>query len=323
MLRSVLKKVLEIIITLLLSTVVIFLLVHLAPGDPVEMLYGRAVEVAMSDKQEYDADIEEIRNSLGLNDSLTVQYFRWLKRLARFNMGESIRTGRPVAVEIVEKLPATVLLAVTALLFQIALGLLFGVFSAIKAGNKQDNIIRFVCVFFASVPGFVIGLVLLSIFAVSLNVYIIGGGVSLKQIWLPALALALGLAPQSIRIVRASMLTEFGQTYVLAARARGLSKHLIVKNALKNSAIPIITILSFSFAALLGGSVVIETVFAWPGIGKYAMDSIFDHDYPVIQGYAFVMVLIVICVNLLVDILYMFIDPRLRKKGGAQVSEKA
>lgn len=322
MLRSILKKILEIVITVLLSTIVIFLLVHLAPGDPVEMLYGRAIEVA-SDKQEYEEDMEEIRNSLGLNDSLTVQYFRWLKRLAQLNMGESIRTGRPVTVEIMEKLPATVLLAVTALLIQIALGLAFGVLSAIKAGKAQDNVIRFVCVFFTSVPSFVIGLVLLSVFAVSLNAYIIGGGVSLKQIWLPALALALGLAPQSIRVVRASMLTEFGQTYVLAARARGLSRHFIVKNALRNSAIPIITIISFSLAALLGGSVVIETVFAWPGIGKYAMDSIFAHDYPVIQGYAFVMVFMVICVNLLVDILYMVIDPRLRKTGKGQVNEKA
>jgi peptide/nickel transport system permease protein len=321
-LRSILKKALEIVITLLLSTVVIFMLVHLAPGDPIETLYGRAIEVAVSDKQEYDAGIEEIRDSLGLNDNLTVQYFRWLGRLAQFNMGESIRTGRPVAVEIVEKLPATVLLAITALLMQIVLGLLFGALSAVRAGKIQDNIIRFVCVFFASVPGFVAGLVLLSIFAVSLNVYIIGGG-GLNQIWLPALALALGLAPQSIRIVRASMLTEFGQTYILAARTRGLSKKLIIKSALKNSAIPIITIVSLSFAALLGGSVVIENIFAWPGIGKYALDSILAHDYPVIQGYAFIMVFLVICMNLLVDVLYKVIDPRLRHNKREQVNEQA
>lgn len=320
--RSILKKALEIVITLLLSTVVIFMLVHLAPGDPIETLYGRAIEVAVSDKQEYDAGIEEIRDSLGLNDNLTVQYFRWLGRLAQFNMGESIRTGRPVAVEIVEKLPATVLLAITALLMQIVLGLLFGALSAVRAGKIQDNIIRFVCVFFASVPGFVAGLVLLSIFAVSLNVYIIGGG-GLNQIWLPALALALGLAPQSIRIVRASMLTEFGQTYILAARTRGLSKKLIIKSALKNSAIPIITIVSLSFAALLGGSVVIENIFAWPGIGKYALDSILAHDYPVIQGYAFIMVFLVICMNLLVDVLYKVIDPRLRHNKREQVNEQA
>lgn len=321
MLKSILKKIFEIAITLLLSTVVIFMLVHLAPGDPVETLYGRETEVAVGDKQEYDAGIEEIRNNLGLNDNLAVQYFRWLGRLAQFNMGDSIRTGRPVAAEIMEKLPATGLLAVSALFIQIALGLLFGILSAVRSGKIQDNIVRFVCVFFASVPGFVIGLVLLSIFSVSLKAYIIGGG-ALKQVWLPAFALALGLAPQSIRFVRASMLSEFGQTYIMATRARGLGKKQIVKNALKNSAIPIITILSLSFAALLGGSVVIENIFAWPGIGKYALDSILAHDYPVIQGYAFIMVLMVICVNLLVDVLYKVIDPRLRPNGRGRVNEK-
>ena len=323
MLRSISIKAFEIIVTLLLSTIVIFVLVHLAPGDPVETLYGRVIEVAVGDKQEYDEDIEEIRNSLGLNDSLTVQYFRWLKRLAQFNMGQSIRTGRPVTAEIMEKLPATALLAVTALLIQIALGLVFGILSAIKAGKAQDNIIRFICVLFASVPGFVIGLVLLMIFAVSLNAYVIGGGVGVKQIWLPALTLALGLAPQSIRVVRASLLTEFGQTYILASRARGLSRQLILKSALKNSAIPIITLLSLSLAALLGGSVVIENVFAWPGIGKYALDSILAHDYPVIQGYAFIMVFMVIALNLLVEIIYLLIDPRLRRKKGGSANENA
>lgn len=323
MLRSISIKAFEIIVTLLLSTIVIFVLVHLAPGDPVETLYGRVIEVAVGDKQEYDEDIEEIRNSLGLNDSLTVQYFRWLKRLAQFNMGQSIRTGRPVTAEIMEKLPATALLAVTALLIQIALGLVFGILSAIKAGKAQDNIIRFICVLFASVPGFVIGLVLLMIFAVSLNAYVIGGGVGVKQIWLPALTLALGLAPQSVRVVRASLLTEFGQTYILALRARGLSRQLILKSALKNSAIPIITLLSLSLAALLGGSVVIENVFAWPGIGKYALDSILAHDYPVIQGYAFIMVFMVIALNLLVEIIYLLIDPRLRRKKGGTANENA
>lgn len=322
MLKKVLKRMLEILMTLLFSTVVIFLLVHLAPGDPVLALYGREAELAAGSSQEFEARMNEKRSELGLDDSLPVQYARWLKRLAGFNLGESIRTGKPVADEIRARLPATIVLAAASLLIQIVLSLVFGIISALNAKKAADSIVRFICVFFASVPGFVIGLGLLSLCAVKLGIYKLGGGVSFRQIWPPAFTIALGLAPQTIRVTRASMLTEFGQTYVLAERARGLGRLLVVKNAMKNSALPFVTALSFSFASLLGGSAVIESIFAWPGIGKYTLDSILVHDYPVIQGYALIMVILIICLNLIVDFLYTVFDPRLRNNRRTAADEK-
>lgn len=321
MYRTIFHKFVGAVVTLLCATFIIFLLTHLAPGDPVQLLLGRPSEVAMHNSNAYEEKVLEMRQQLGLDQNIIIQYGAWIKRLVSFNLGHSIHTGRPVSTEIASKLPATLLLSIPALFIQFVLGLFLGTYSALKAGTMKDSFIRLFCVALASTPAFGIGLLLLSLFAVTFSVYEISSMASIERLWLPSILLGLIGAPQLIRIVRASMLSEFGQTYVLSALSRGLARKLVVKHALRNALLPVITMIALSFTTLISGAVVIESIFSWPGIGKYALDSILLKDYPVIQGYAFVMVSLVILINLLVDVIYTLVDPRIRINGKVGMKE--
>ncbi|MDR2343855.1 MAG: ABC transporter permease [Spirochaetaceae bacterium] len=312
--KTVIKKLAGAAVTLFLATLLLFIIVRLAPGDPVELvLWEHPGEYAIQNSEAYRERIAEIRAQYGLDRSIAVQYAQWLKRLVRFDLGNSIHTGRPIATEIAERLPATVLLSITAIIIQLVFGTLLGIQSALKSGKTLDNVIRFFCVLFASIPAFVIGLALLYAFGVSLHVFEIGSDASIQRLWLPAIVLALSGLPQLIRMVRANLLSELGQTYVSAALCRGLSKGRVVKHALRNALLPTVTVIALSFTAMISGAVVVETIFSWPGIGSYALNSIVFHDYPVIQGYALIMVSAVITVNLAVDLLYTVIDPRVAR----------
>jgi peptide/nickel transport system permease protein len=288
-------------------------MVRLAPGDPIMLLMGQPGDLGISDARLMQRRIEDMRAEHGLDQGIMVQFSRWLKNLAALDLGNSIQTGRPIRSEIGERIPATLSLSFAALLVEVLLGLTGGIYTAIKAGKPQDSVIRFVCVFFASIPGFVIALFLLSIFAVAFHVYEISSSGGIHRLWLPAVTLGIVGAPQIIRMIRANMLSELGQVYIASSISRGLSKRLIVKNAFHNALLPAITTIALSFTHLIGGSVVIESIFSWPGIGNYAMNSILIHDYPAIQGYAVVTVSAVICINLIVDLIYILIDPRLRR----------
>lgn len=312
--RLIFKCLVEVLITLFSATLIIFALTHLAPGDPIEMLFYRGAEVAAVDKNVFNEKKEALRKEYGLDKSLPVQYIQWLGRLLRLDLGKSIYTERPVSAELASRFPATILLALTALVILIVLGLFFGIISALFAASAVDNIIRFFCILFASVPGFVLGLGLLSLFSVNLKMYKIRGDLSLSNLLLPAFIIALTISPQLIRIVRANMLSEFGQIYILAAKARGLNTSRVVRHALRNALLPVITLLALSLSAMIGGSIVIENIFAWPGVGKYALDSIMMHDYPVIQAYALIMTFMVIMINITVDLLYIVFDPKVHEK---------
>lgn len=268
------KRLLSALVTLFCATLVLFVLIRLAPGDPVEIFLGRPGDLTVSDPLIYQQRMDEMRSKLGLDQNLAVQYSQWINRLVHLDLGTSIFSRRAVAEEIAVRLPATLLLSVAALAIQLTLGITFGVISAVRAGKITDNATRFVCVAFASVPAFVLGLMLLSLFAVTFHVYDISSEASLRRLWLPAITLGLVGAPQLIRMVRASMLSEFGKTYIVSAVSRGFSRQLIVKHALKNALLPISTLLALSFTTLIGGSVIIESVFSWPGIGSYAMSSV-------------------------------------------------
>ncbi|MCK0473718.1 ABC transporter permease [Halalkalibacter sp. APA_J-10(15)] len=313
MYKQIVRKCVQVVITLFCATLIIFALTHLAPGDPVKLFLGHPGEVAMNDTTAYDDKVHELRSQLGLDQHIAVQYVEWVKRLIRFDLGTSIHTGRSVSSEIAERLPATLLLSICALFIQFVLGMLLGTYSAIKAGKTYDMIIRIICVFLASTPAFVLGLVLIFLFAVTLQVYEISSDASLRRVWLPALILGLIAAPQIIRVTRANMLSELGQIYILSAISKGLPKRRVVIHAMRNVMLPMITIIGLSFTTLVSGAVVIESIFSWPGVGKYALDSVLLHDYPVIHGYAFVMVAIVIGTHLFVDLLYVLFDPRMRK----------
>ena len=315
MYKVILRKCIEAFITLFCATLIIFVLTHLAPGDPIKLLLNQQIEVATNNTETYQAKVAELRAQWGLDQNMFVQYTAWIQRLLHFDLGTSIHTGRLVGSEIAGRLPATIVLSIFALLIQVVLGLFFGTISALKAGKSYDSIIRFICVALASIPGFVIGLVLLFLFAVTFNAYEISSDAGLTRLWLPAITLAFIGAPQLIRVVRANMLSEFGQMYVLSALSRGLSKRLVVKHVLRNVLLPVVTMVALSLTTLISGAVVIESIFSWPGIGKYALDSILLKDYPVIQGYALVMVSVVVLINLLIDMVYALIDPRIHRKG--------
>jgi peptide/nickel transport system permease protein len=301
---------------------VLFVMIRLAPGDPVMLLLGQPGDLGINDTQLMRKRIEEKRTEFGLDKNIVTQFGRWLKNLASLNLGNSIHTGRPIAAEIGERIPATLLLSFAALAIQSLLGIAGGMYTALKAGKIQDGMIRFVCVFFASVPAFVIGLFLLLIFSVKFHVYEISSSADIRRLWLPAIVLGLVGAPQITRMIRAGMLSELGQTYIVFAVSRGLSKWLIIKNAFRNIFLPAVTTIALSLTHLAGGSVVIESIFSWPGIGNYAMNSIFIHDYPAIQGYAVVTVSAVIIINLAVDVVYILADPRIRKNEGRTEREQ-
>ncbi|MDF2722440.1 MAG: binding-protein-dependent transport system inner rane component [Paenibacillus sp.] len=323
MYKTLLRKLLGAFITLFCATLVLFVLIRLAPGDPVKLLLGYSTDVAMSNTEAYDLKVNEMRAQLGLDQHIIAQYVSWLKRLLQFELGTSIHTGREVGSEMLERLPATALLSISALALQMLLGLFFGTVSALKAGKIQDHAIRLACVTLASTPAFVIGLVLLSFFAVTLGAYEISSEAGMTRLWLPAVTLGLVGAPQFIRIIRANLLSELGRTYVLSALSRGLDRKRVVRHAVRNALLPFTTMIALSLTTLISGAVVIESIFAWPGIGKYALDSILLKDYPVIQGYALVMVSVVILIHLLVDVVYAIMDPRINRKGETDTHEYA
>lgn len=312
MFNAMMRKGLESVVTLFLATLIMFVLIRLAPGDPVDLLIGRSI--ALSNTEAYEEQAAELRSRIGLDHSVAEQYGLWMKQLLHLDLGTSIYTGRPVMKELLERLPATITISTAALLFQLFIGLVFGVLSALRAGKVEDQVLRFSCVMLASTPVFVIGLTSLSLFAVTYHAYEINSDASAERMWLPAITLGMIGSPQMIRMVRASMLTELGQLYISSAVARGLSTWIVLRHALRNAILPLVTLAGISLTSMVSGAVVIESIFSWPGVGKYALDSILLKDYPAIQGYALVMVAIVMVINMLTEVLYAYIDPRLRSR---------
>lgn len=293
-------------------SIITFGLINLAPGDPAELIlrYG-GVEPARE-------AVEALREELGLNDPLYIQYGRWLWNMFHLDLGKSFRTGQPVAEEILSRFPATLELAGAALAFMILIALPAGILSALYRHAFIDHLSRIFALFGASLPGFWLGLMLIFFFAVKLELLPVMGRGEPQQLVLPAITLGFGLAAVYARILRAGMLDVLGQDYIRVARAKGLKeKWVIGRHALKNALLPAVTLLGMSFGHLLGGAVVVETIFAWPGVGQFAVESIFNRDYPVIQGYALFMAVIFVLANILVDISYVILDPRIRLEGGS------
>jgi len=310
--RYLLSRLASSLYVLLGTSLLMFILMRLAPGDPIDIMFGRThsgpgLGLAREER------LGEIREELGLDKPLLAQYIVWLGRVAQLDFGVSFRTHRPVAVELISRLPATVVLAIFAFLIQALLAVGFGILSAMQANGWLDHSIRLVAVVCTATPIFLLGLLLLYLFGVRLRWVSISAPISFKQVILPALTLGVVTAPQTMRVLRASLLEEFSRPYMIVGRAKGLSERtLLRRHALPNAILPTVTLLGLSFSSLLGGSVIIETLFSWPGIGKYIVDSIYVRDYPVIQGYVLVTTVFVMIVNLLVDFLYTVLDPRIR-----------
>ncbi|ACA58940.1 nickel ABC transporter permease [Candidatus Desulforudis audaxviator] len=305
------RRILYLLPVMLGVSIITFALINLAPGDPAEI-------ILRADGMEPTAEaVAVLREELGLNDPLYIQYGRWLWGVLHLDLGESFRTGRPVAEELFSRLPATLELTCAALVFMVILAVPAGILSALYRHTLVDHLGRLGALAGASLPGFWLGLVLIYLFSVKLGILPVMGRGGLEHLVLPAVTLGFGMAAVYARVLRTGMLDVLGQDYIKVARAKGLKeKWVIGRHALKNALLPAVTLLGMSFGHLLGGAVIVETIFAWPGVGKFAVESIFNRDYPVIQGYALFMAVVFVLANLLVDISYVFLDPRIRLERG-------
>jgi len=283
--------------------VAVFALVHLS-GDPVLLMVSP------------DAPPEVVtttRHVLGFDRPLYEQFGRYLGNALQGNLGVSLRMNRPVTTLILERLPATLQLTVAALVIAVVVAIPAGIVSAVKRGTLIDRLAMAGAVAGQAVPIFWLALLLIAFFGVRLRWLPVYGSGSLAHFVLPAVSLSTIIMGRLARLVRSSMLEVLGQDYVRTARAKGVGEsRVLAVHALKNAAIPIVTLLGLQFAQLLGGAVVTETIFAWPGIGRLVVEAIFNRDFPVVQGVVLLVSLIFVAVNLLVDLSYAVLDPRIR-----------
>jgi glutathione transport system permease protein len=282
---------------------VIFVLLHLS-GDPVSLMVPADAPAEV---------MEDTRRALGLDRPLPEQFISYLWRAATGELGTSLRHNRPVAQLIGERLPRTMLLATAALVLAVALAIPAGVVSALRRGAMVDRVVMVLSVAGQAVPIFWLALMLIWLFAVRLEWLPVFGSGTPAHLVLPAVSLSTIVLGRLARLVRSSMLEVLEQDYVRTARAKGLAEaHVVLRHALKNAAIPIVTVVGLQFAQLLGGAVVTETVFAWPGVGALAAEAVFNRDFPVVQGVTLVISLIFVGANLAVDLSYVALNPRIR-----------
>jgi peptide/nickel transport system permease protein len=311
MARYIGRRLVTMVPVLLFVSVAVFLMVHLTPGDPVKLMLGE------------DAGPEAVaalRKDLGLDQPLVVQYARWLGNVLTGDFGRSIRTNQPVSEAIVTRLPVTLELAVLAMLFAMAVGLPTGILAAIKRNTPLDTASTTVALLGISLPSFFVGILLILLLAQEYRLLPPSGYVpiredpiqNLKLMIMPSLALGAALAGILSRMMRSSLLEVLGADYIRTARAKGMNdRRTIVGHALKNALLPVVTVLGLQTGALLGGAILTETIFALPGIGRLIVDSIFARDFPMVQGVVLFLALVRILSNLLADITYVQLDPRI------------
>ena len=305
MIRYILKRILMMIPVLLGVLFLVFVLNEISPGDPAEIIAGEAASVEV---------VEQIREDLGLNEPFLVRFFDYVKNLVLHgDLGTSYKTNQPVINEIMARLPTTFLLTLMSACFAIALSIPIGVISAIKQNSWIDNVLMVLALLGVSMPVFWLGLMSIILFSVNLG-WLPSYGFSTPAHWvLPAFAIGTGAMGSLTRMTRSSMLEVIRQDYIRTARAKGQTERkVVIRHALRNSLIPIITAISIQLGSMLGGSIVTETVFSIPGIGMLMITSIKARDYPMIQGAVVVIAIIFSILNLVVDIIYTFVDPRLK-----------
>jgi len=304
MLRFLGKRLLQVIPILILVSIFIFLFVHMIPGDPARLVAGEDATIE---------DVELVRKELGLDKPITEQYVTYMKNLFKGDFGTSLKTSRSVSYEIGERFMPTFWLTVWSMLWAVAAGLLIGVISATKRNKWQDYLGMFGAVSGLSLPSFWLGLMLIQLFAVTLGWLPSGGMESWKSYILPAFTLGTGVAAVVARFTRSSLMDVLKEDYIRTGRSKGLNERRITwGHGLRNAMIPVVTMTGLQFGFLLGGSVVIESVFSWPGLGKLLIDSVAYRDYPVIQGEMMIFALEFILINLVVDLLYGILNPQIR-----------
>jgi len=289
---------------LLGAATLVFALIHLIPGDPAQAILGETAS---------EAEVAALRERLGLNRPLLAQYGGFLQNAARGDLGTSLRSNAPVSREIGDRLPATLELAAAAMIVAIGVSLPLGIVAAVRRGTIVDHVATTLALTGISIPNFWLGPLLALAFAVELGWLPVSGRGTVGNLVLPAISLGAALAAILARMTRASLLEELREPYVQAARARGASKtRAVLRHAFRNSLIPVVTLIGLQFGAVLTGAVITETVFAWPGIGRLLIQSIGFRDYPIVQGCILFIAVTYVGMNLLTDLVYGVLDPRIR-----------
>ena len=301
------QRLIQLIPILLGITLLSFILMNTA-ADAIDVMESNTGGI-MSEGEK-----EQLRRELGLDKPLPEQYIMWLAGVLRGDMGESFVSGQPVFSTFISKLPATIYLTVTSILLTILISIPLGILSAVKQNRPLDYLIRFLSFIGNSLPNFFVSLLLIYFFSLKLKLLpVMGSAGGWKSVILPTLTLALSMSSKYTRQVRATVLEELNKDYVLGARARGIKENrILVFSVLRASMLTIMTLLALSVGSLLGGTAIVESIFMWDGVGKMAVDAIAMRDYPVIQVYVICMAVIYVCVNLFTDIIYHYLDPRIR-----------
>ena len=305
------RRLLQLIPILLAITFLSFGMMRIAGSDVVE----QKMENTSGDiSQEV---VDAARAELGLDKPFYIQYFVWLGNLLRGNMGDSYVSGKPVFATFISKLPATLLLTFTSIVLTVVISIPLGIWSAVKQNQVTDYVIRTMSFIGNSLPNFFVSLLLMYLFSIRLGWFpVISKGVSLQSVALPSLTLAIAMSAKYLRQIRATILDELSKDYVAGAKARGIKFSVtMTRSVLKASLVTIVTLLTLSIGSLLGGTAIVESIFMWDGVGKMAVDAINMRDYPVIQAYVMWMAIIYVVVNLLTDLSYRFLDPRIRLGG--------
>jgi ABC-type dipeptide/oligopeptide/nickel transport system permease component len=282
----------------------VFALIHLVPGDPIAQMLGEGAPAP---------EIQRMRQELGLDQPLLVQYKTYVAGLLKGDLGVSFRNQEPVARAIADRFPATVELAIAAIVVSLLLAVPAGVAAAVRRGRLTDKAIGVFSLFGVSMPNFAIGPLLILLFSIALGVLPVSGRGSFLNLILPSSTMGLGLAAITTRMVRGSMLEELQQDYMRTARAKGLPERTaLFRHALRNGLLPVVTILGLQAGALLAGAIITETIFAWPGLGRLTVQAINARDYPLLQGCILTISLTYIVINLMTDLVYSMVDPRIR-----------
>lgn len=304
MFKYTIRRLLSLLPVLLGISFVTFMLLHLTPGDPVSMMFGENMPTA---------DLEVFRQALGLNDPLWLQFWNFLRKAVTGDFGMSFNYRQPVASLIFQRLGATLELSVVALVISYVIAIPVGIISAVKQNTLIDDIGMIAALIGVSMPDFWLGLMMILLFAVELKWLPPFGSGTWKHLVMPAFAVGISGAALTTRLMRASMLEVIRQDYIRTARAKGLSERVVIyRHALRNALIPVITVLGTRLGFLVGGATIIETVFARPGVGRLMVESINRRDYPVVQGVVLVLATSIVIANILVDISYTFVDPRIK-----------
>ena len=305
------RRLLQLIPILFAITFLSYGMMRIAGSDVVEQKMENTGETV---SQEI---VDAAREELGLDKPFVVQYFSWLGKLLRGDMGTSYVSNKPVFSTFVSKLPATLLLTVVSILLTVVISIPLGIWAAVKQNKATDYVIRTASFIGNSLPNFFVSLLLMYLFAIRLGWFpVISKGVGLQSVALPALTLAIAMSSKYLRQVRATVLDELSKDYVLGAKARGVPfSTTMMKSVMKASLVTIITLLTLSIGSLLGGTAIVESIFMWDGVGKMAVDAINMRDYPIIQAYVMWMAIIYVLVNLITDLSYHYLDPRIRLGG--------